>query len=173
MDGALGVGRIERVLDLALVVDTLGHGLAQIALDERRRLHPGEVVKAGHAQGADLQHVAKPLGGDQADACALVLQDRVRRDGGAVADLLDRRPGKRRLVEDFGEAVDDRLCVVLHARRQLLGVDGAVGAEQHDVGEGAADVDADAIGYGHDAWGSYGINAVRASGRAHSTRSSA
>ena len=44
------------------------------------------------------------------------------------------------------EPVDDRAGVVADARGDLLGVDRAVGAEQHDVGEGAADIDADAVG---------------------------
>ena len=130
----------------APVVDALVDHLAQIALDQRRRLGPGHVVEARHAQRADLQDVAEPLGGDQADARALLLEDGVGGDRGAVADLLDGASRYAGLGEQLGKPVDDGTGVVLDAGGDLLGVHRAVGAEQHDVGEGAADVDADAIG---------------------------
>ena len=98
IDRALGIGRIERTLDLAAMIDALVHHLAQIALDQRRGLGPGEVVELRHPQGADFQHVAEALGGDQPDARALVFQDRVRRDRGAVADFLDRRAAQARFT---------------------------------------------------------------------------
>ena len=94
IDGALGVGRIERALDLAAMVDALVDDLAQVALDQRRGLGPADVVELGHAERADLQHVAEALGGDQADARALVLEDGVGGDGGAVADLVDGAPDR-------------------------------------------------------------------------------
>jgi hypothetical protein len=141
--------RIEGAVDLAGVVDTLVDDLAQVTLDQRRRLGPGEVVELGHAQGADFQHIAEALGGDQPDAGALVLEDGVGRDGGAVADFLDGAAGEAGLAKNFAEAVDDGLGVVADAGGDLLGVDGAVRPEQHDVGEGAADIDTDAVGNGH------------------------
>ena len=98
IDGALGVGRIERALDVAAMVDALVHHLAQIALDQRRGLGPGEVVELRHPQRADLQHVAEALGGDQPDARALVLEDGVGRDRRAVADFLDRRAAEAGLA---------------------------------------------------------------------------
>ena len=122
VDGAFGVGGVERTLDAATVVDALVDHLAQIALDQRRRLGPGEVVELRHPQGADLQHVAEALGGDQPDARALVLQDGVGGDRGAVANLLDRGAAQAGLGENLAQAVDDRLRVVVDARRDLLGV---------------------------------------------------
>src|SRR6266513_2968575 len=74
-----------------------------------------------------------------------MLENGVRGHRRAVADLLDRAAGEARLAEHLGEALDDRLRIVLDARGDLLAADRAVGAEQHDVGEGAADVDTDAI----------------------------
>src|SRR3979490_1477704 len=50
--------------DTAALVDAFVDHLAQVALDQRHRLGPGEVVELGHAQGADFQHVAEALGGD-------------------------------------------------------------------------------------------------------------
>ena len=145
VDYTLGIARIERALHLARRVDALVEHLAQIALDQRRRLGPADVVHARHAQRADLEHVAEAPRGDQPGSGALVLEDRVRGDGRAVAQLLDRLRREPHLAQHFRQAFDDRLRVVLDARGDLLGVDRAVGAEQHDVGEGAADVDTDAI----------------------------
>ena len=134
---------------LPACVDPLVDHPAQIALDQRRAACPRRVVEPGHAQRADLQHVAKALGGDQADARALVLEDRVGGDRGAVADLLDGAAVEAGLARRPRSSPSTMACgVVADARRDLLGVDGAVGAEQHDVGEGAADVDADAVGHG-------------------------
>ena len=45
IDGAFGVGGIERALDAAAMVDALVDHLAQVALDQRRRLGPGHVVE--------------------------------------------------------------------------------------------------------------------------------
>ena len=145
VDLSLGVLRIERALDAPVGVDPLIDNLAQVPLDQWRRLGPCHVVEPRHTERAYLQHVPEALGRDQADARALVLDNGVRRDGCAVADLLDRAATEAALLEHLGEAFDNRMRVVLDARRDLLGVNRAVRAEQHDVGEGAADVDADAI----------------------------
>jgi hypothetical protein len=116
VDGPLRVGRMERALDLAAIIDAFVDHLAQIALDQRRRLGPGQVVELGHPQRADLKHVAEALGGDQPDPRALVLQDRIGGDRGAVADFLDRTTAQVRFAEHFSEAVDDRLRVIADAR---------------------------------------------------------
>jgi hypothetical protein len=62
-----------------------------------------------------------------------------------MADFLDGAGGDAGLAEHLDQALDDRPRVVLHARGNLLGMDRAVGAEQHDIGKGAAHVDTDAI----------------------------
>src|SRR5215831_9355705 len=77
IDGALRVGRIERALDRALMIDAFVHHLAQIALDQWLRFGPADVIEARHAQGADLQHVPEPLGGDESDPRPLALEDGV------------------------------------------------------------------------------------------------
>jgi len=101
VDGAFGVGRIEGAVDLAGMVDPFIDHAAQVALDQRLGLGPAEVVELGHAQGADLQHVAEALGGDQPDPRALVLEDRVGSDRRAVADFLDGAAVEPGLAEDF------------------------------------------------------------------------
>src|ERR1043165_1433146 len=57
-----------------------------------------------------------------------------------MADLLDRSAVEAGLPQRGHESVDDRLRIILGARRHLLGADLAVVAQQHDVREGAADI---------------------------------
>ncbi len=141
---ALRIGRIERPHDLAASTDALVDRHPQVARDQRRRLGPGDVVHPGHAQVADLQDVAKALGGDQAGARTLVLQDRVRGDRGAVPDLLDVVALDAELLEQPCQSFGDRAGVVVDAGRDFPGPRAAILGQEHDVGEGAADVDADA-----------------------------
>ena len=149
IDRTLGIGLRQRTLDSAGRVDALVDHLAQVALHQRLGLRPGEVIKLWHPQRADLEHVAEALGGDQADAGALLFQDRIRGHRGAMADFVDVATGEALLAKHLGQAIDDGRCIIAGARRDLLGVQRAVRAEQYDVGERAADVDADAIA-GHD-----------------------
>src|SRR5262249_13158830 len=115
------------------------------------RFGPADIIEPRHAQGADLQHVPEPLGGDESDPRALALEDGVGGDGGAVANFFDSRTGQAGLRKYFRKPIDDRPRLVLDARRPLLWMDAAVGADEHDVGEGAADVDARAKGRRHHA----------------------
>src|SRR2546428_2773922 len=119
VDRALGVARIQWPFDDPKGTDALIDDLAQVALDQRRGLGPADVVHARHAQRADLEHVAEAFRRDEAGLRAAVLEDRVRRHRGAVADLLDRAAGEAGLAEYLGQAVDDRLGVVLDARGDL------------------------------------------------------
>src|SRR5262249_28558941 len=91
INGALRVGRIERALDRAPMIDALVDYLAQVALDRRLRFGRADVIEARHAQGADLQDVPEPLGGDEADQRALALEDGVGGDRSAVANFFYSR----------------------------------------------------------------------------------
>ena len=141
----LRIGARQRAYDLARRVHPLVHHHPQVALHQRRRLLPREVVEPRHPQVAQLQHVAEALAGDEPHPRAGQLQDRVRRHRGAVHDLGDlaRRhamPDEHRL-----EPFDDGERIVIDARRDLLRDDPPAVVEQHDVGERAADVDADPV----------------------------
>jgi hypothetical protein len=85
--GTFGVRGIERSYDVASMVHPLVDDDPQMALHQRRRLLPGDVVQARHPQITDLQNVPETSCGDQTRPRALVLQHRVRGDRGAVADL--------------------------------------------------------------------------------------
>ena len=140
-DRALDIRLVERPLDFALGIDALVDLDAQMALDQGRRLGPRQIVEPRHPQGADFEHIAKAAGRDQPGARALQLENRVGRDRGAVQQFGDAT----RLGADLGEQrrqpIDDRAGVIVDARRDLLRVARTVVAEQHDVGEGAADID--------------------------------
>ncbi|MCZ7659792.1 MAG: hypothetical protein M5U07_18885 [Xanthobacteraceae bacterium] len=92
----------------------------------------------------DLQHVAESLGGDDADLGALALQHGVGRDRGAVheaRDLVGRQaPLRLHALERF----EHREARIAARGRDLHDPGGRAGPAYDDVGEGAADVDADA-----------------------------
>ena len=145
-DLGLYVFDVERALDAALGVDAFVDGASQIALDEGLGFFPRHVVEPGHAQRAQLEHITKALGRDQADARAFLFENGIGGDRRAVADLVDVAARQFRFREHFGQAIDDRLRIVADAGRDFLGVNDAVAAQQHDVGKSAADIDADAKG---------------------------
>ena len=127
-------------------VDPLVHHGAEVALDQRRRLLPREVVEPGHPQVADLQHVAEALRADQPGARALALQQRVAGDGGAVHDLGDVGAVDGVLGDEGGDAFHDGPRVVVDAGGDLARRHRAILGQQNDIGEGAPDIDADAPG---------------------------
>ena len=99
-------------------------------------------------QPAQLEHVAEAGGRDERGQAAAPLEHGVRRDGRAVHDLA--RPRRVRRGEP-ADRLDDRAVVARRRREQLAQHDAAVGAVEDHVGEGAADVDADAgLGRSHD-----------------------
>ncbi len=104
-----------------------------------------EIEGERHAAAPDLEHVAEALGHQQRDARAAMLDDRIEADGGAMhqqADRIRREPGG---CKQCGETLGHRARRI-GGRARLLVVDerGQVRMEQHEIGEGAADVDADA-----------------------------
>ena len=141
-------GFVERLQHLALGRhQPLLHRLAMAALDQRPVL-PGDVlhdrVVLRPLVAADMQDVAIAAGRDHAGDGAVVLEDGVGGDGGAVehhVDGLARNPvlvakrhqardhAARRIVRGCGHLVDSRLAGL------------GVGIDQ--VREGAAHVDAD------------------------------
>ncbi len=55
--------------------------------DQRRRSAREEVPRIGRLQARELQHVAKVLGGEQAELYALALDHGVHADGGAMREI--------------------------------------------------------------------------------------
>ncbi len=126
----------------ALGVDALVHLEAEIARDQRLEVAL-EPVGRGARAPAQLQHVAEAARGDEPGAGALALEQRVGRGGRPVDD--DRHLGRAR--RGPGQRALDPAGLVGHGRRNLGHPDQARGlVDEHQVGEGAADVDADELG---------------------------
>ncbi len=117
---------------------------AQPARDERPRLLVLELVHDRDPQPAHLEDVAKARRGQQAAARSLALEDGVRGDGGGVDDLDDAVGRRAGVAQQLEHALDDAARVVVGRRQHLSRPQRPVGAEQHDVRERPADVDADA-----------------------------
>ncbi len=143
--GCGNVVGIERLDHVTGEIEALAHLVDAVAGQQhfRRRRKDVEHLVAAPLP-ADLVDVAETAGGDQADAHALAFEHGVERRGRAVQDqrhrigaelggkiardLLHHRGGLRRIGCVFADG---------DQRRRVL-------VEGGDVGEGAADVDADA-----------------------------
>ncbi len=90
----------------------------------------------------------KPSVVTKGGAGALAFQYGVGGDRGGVQHLHHRARGNPFAGEDLAAAVDHAARIVVRRRGHLGGRQRAVGAEQGDVGEGAANIDGDAVG-GH------------------------
>ena len=124
---------------LPLGVHPLGDLQAQLARDQRLEGALEPVGRRPRA-AAQLQDVAEAARGDEPGARALALEEGVGGRGRAVDDDLQIR-GRRR---GLGEGGQDAVGLVADGRRHLGHAHGAGGlVEEHEVGEGAADVDAD------------------------------
>ena len=146
VDGVVDVLVAQRFHEGALGVDALGDLQAMVARHQHRGGVLEEVVEGGARGAAQLQHVAEAPRGDEGRARALALQEGVGHHGGGVGEEGSRRrargrgaaeplprasstprPKSRGVVETF---------TTRDPRAALLG--------EHDIGEGAADVDAEA-----------------------------
>src|SRR5204862_6939510 len=87
-----------------------------------------------------LEHIAERTRGDQPHAGAASLDDRVRDDGRAVGD----RGEEAGVRAHRAEAVQDALGELGGRRRDLAGGEPPGGLARDEIGEGPADVDADA-----------------------------
>ena len=131
---------VERPPHGAVHVHALRHREAQLARHQRLRLDDVDVVLVEAALVGDLDDVAETVGGDQRRARALALDDGVGGERGAVHQHADVGEGEARGGQHAARALDDG-----HLRRprrgQHLGDEAALPGQQHDVGEGAADID--------------------------------
>ena len=142
------IGWVQWRSFLAVGGDAALHRQAQMArhqhLGEGRAMVP---LVLAHA-AADLERIAEALGGQHPDLGALLLEDGVGGDGRAVHE---QRAGAQQLRQRQVELLGGEPQHAQHAfagigrhRRCLEDADGAGRVAQHHVGEGAADIDADA-----------------------------
>ena len=125
------------------------HGEAVAAAHQRARL-PRDVLHDGVVLGplvtADVDDVAVAGRGDHAGLGAVVLQHRVGRDRGAVEDVGDGFRRRGAPLAERGDACRSALRGVVRRGRHL--VDRALARlaiGNDEVGEGAADIDADQL----------------------------
>ena len=130
--------------DLAGGGDPLVQLEPKAALDEGRRLGEEQVVELRGAQAAQLQHVAESGGGDQRGARAAAFQHGVGRHRRAMGDHAHGAAVDAGQAQRAPDARESRLLEVRRCGRQLVGPDPAGRIGEHDVGEGPADVGADA-----------------------------
>ena len=145
--GGQGCG-VERDLHLAVGAQPLAHAVAAVARHQRFGRRHAQVVALRLQPLAHLHHVAVALRGEHGNARAAALQQRVGGDGGAVDDALGAGQqcgqGNSRGGGQVGQAGQHTFGLVGRRAGGLGQKAGAVRGDAHNVGEGAADVDADA-----------------------------
>ena len=127
---------------LARGVEPLGNGEAPLPRHQRHRLLHVDVVLLEAALRPHLDGIAEAFRRHQRGPCALALDQRVGGERGAVNNQCNVRgrdaAGVHRLREGLAHPFLGRV-----GRRQHLRRDPLRPALQHDIGEGAADIDAD------------------------------
>ena len=149
VDGVVHVLEVERLHDGALRVDPLGHLEAEVARHEDGGSVLEEIVEARPGGAAQLEDVAQAPRRDERRAGAPALEEGVGHHGGGVGepgDLGRRHPA---LPRGGAQRLDHAAAEVAGRRRDLDHADPAPRlVHEHDVGEGAADVDADPPAHG-------------------------
>ena len=124
---------------------SLGYLEAQVALDQRFRLFPSQIVKLGNADASQLKHVAKTLGRNQPGSRAVAFDDGIRRDRGAMHKKFTisrvEALANQELLQNIGNATIESA-----RRRQTFGApDLAILTDENDVSKCAADINTDRI----------------------------
>ena len=146
VDQAQHLVRVERRQHAAVGEKPLVQLEAQMARRQRGRPLHEQIVHVVAVLAPDLDGVAKAARGDQRGARALALDQGVGEQRGAVHHVGDRGRGHARLLENLADPLLDRL-VRLRGRGQNLGdaQERAGIVHHHEIGEGAADIRADAM----------------------------
>ena len=141
-------GKIERSLDAAVGADALRH-LGDARIEHRRLLYSAR-EDLWPRLVADLERVAEPFAHEQQNAVALALQQRIGGDRGAHLDAVDQLRRKRvpalnakKIADARGRRIRIGLWIL---REELVREQPPVRRPRHDVGEGAAAVDAELPG---------------------------
>ena len=137
--------------DVALEVEPLGDAVAPAARADRRRRREGRVPDVLLVAAADLDLVAVALAGDEPGHRAGHLDHRVVGGRGAVDDERRcARAARRASSPRAPRAAARPPSTPSDWSRGVVGCLSSTSApsrDQHQVGEGAADVDADAVGW--------------------------
>ncbi len=146
LDRAGHRGRVERDQN-PLGAAALGDLVAAVVRDERGRVVGVEAVEGGAGLAPQLEQVAEAPGRDEGGARARALEQRIGPHGHPVAEGADVGGLEAGLREGRQHGGHDRLALVVRGGRHL-GRDQAPARDDHRVGEGAADVNADQGAFG-------------------------
>jgi hypothetical protein len=97
---------------------------------------PREIVQGRAILPRKVEHVGKPVRGDEHHACPRSFEQHVGRDSGAMHESRDRR------TVDERQARFDTAALVVRGTEDLVRRDGAIGVNGNEIREGTADVDA-------------------------------
>jgi hypothetical protein len=140
---------VERHDDVTLEVEPLGHADAAAPRADRRRGRRRRVPDVLLEAAPELDLVAMAVARDQAGHRAVHLDHRVVGGGRAVHDALGPREelleGQLLARRETTETDHHPAALVVERARRLVEMERAVGAYQHQVREGTADVDPDAV----------------------------
>ena len=119
------------------------------------RLDPGVGVgQAGRAVAGDFQDVFVAVGDQEAHGRALVFEDGVGGDGGAVKDVGEVFKPDAPGPEDFGQAAHEAHRGVFGRGRGFVdGLGAGVEFTEYDIGESAADIDGEGVARHGVSWG--------------------
>lgn len=136
---------VQRRIYLAPMSYSLGYLEAQVALDQRFRLLPGQIVKLGDTDASQLKHIAKTLGRNKPGSRALAFDDGVRRNRGAMYEefTISRVNvlAEQELLQNIGNATIESA----RGREAFGNPDLATLTDENDVSKCAADINADRI----------------------------
>ena len=140
---------VERHDDVALEVEALGNAVALAARADRWRRRQRGIPDVLLEAAPDLDLVAVAVAGDEPGDRPRHLDHRVVGGRRAVDDQVGAGEqlghAERLARREALEAAEDAVGLVARRGRMLVEHQRAVGARQHQVGEGAADVDADPV----------------------------
>ncbi len=142
-------GAIERRLDPAVGAHPLAHAEAQPARHQLLRRRQAQVVAVVLQPFAHFDDIAMALCRQQPDPRTVAFDERVGRDRGAVHDPLGPRQHRRRsdaqCRRQAVEPIDDAERRIGRGRRHLGEGRAARLVDRDEIGEGAADIDADPV----------------------------
>ena len=144
LNGAVNVGLVEGLQHLALEVQSLANFQTKLTFDQGRGLLVFKVIQPGDAVAAKLQDVPEPLRGDQCGLGALLLDDSVGGHGESMANFRHHLGGGSQFLNAVFDACQDSLAVIVGGAGDLSRQHLSVVAQEHDVGERAANIYANA-----------------------------
>ena len=131
---------IER-LELAVGAEAPLHAVAALERHERLGLRRAQPIQMRTRLASQVQQVLEAGVADEGRACAAPLEQRVRRDRGAVSEAFDIECGALDMGRAHGAGGREHRFLLPRSGRNLGGANGPA-VEEHRVGERSAHVDA-------------------------------